>query len=300
MNALSYRQKFRLGLFVVCALTLLMVSILLLTGLALGSPRLTLRARFTDSVSGLERNGPVRYQGLRIGRVESIAVADDAPEAIEVRLSVDPCTKLFVGTVAQLDPAGLTGLKAINLTPGDVHGERLKENDLVPARGSFFDKITNNATAMVTDVRHVADQMSHLLSDESRSRLEHLITGLDKLVYHTDDLLNRPDQPIEALLRHVTLLAQAATQTAEAITQTSTVVREQLQRSKPTLETLGPTLQHLDRLVQDTDDTVRASREDVLHTLGAIREVSENLREVSAQVADNPAVMLRGRSHKSP
>jgi phospholipid/cholesterol/gamma-HCH transport system substrate-binding protein len=296
MTTLSLQQKSMLGLFVLAGIGLTLGAIALVVGVHLGGPRVTMRARFVESVSGLEQNAAVRYQGLKIGRVEHIAIAPDAPEAIEVTMSLDPCVAIYEGTVAQLDNAGLTGLKAVNLSPGDSHGKRLADNSLLPSRGSVFSSITHDATAMMTDVRHVADQLNSLLgASGNRQRLEHLIAGLDRLTGHVDAILSDPNKPVQAFIGHLDDLVQASVQSAKAIEGTAVAVTRTLDESRPAITQAGPTLTHLDRLVQDADSLVRASRDDVLHFLGALREAGDNFRDVSALAADNPAIMLRGR-----
>ena len=142
MVTLSLQQKSTLGLFLVIGTALVLAGTALISQRHfMGHSRL-MRARFVESVSGLEPSAAVRYQGLRVGRVERIAIAEDAPEAIEVVMSVDPCVVLYEGTLAQLDNAGLTGLKAINLTPGDSHKPALPDNALLPSRGSLLTSIT--------------------------------------------------------------------------------------------------------------------------------------------------------------
>jgi len=296
MTTLSLQQKSMLGIFVLAGIGLTLGAIALIVGLRLSGPRMTMRARFVESVSGLEQNAAVRYQGLKIGRVERIAIAPDAPEAIEVTMSLDPCVAIYEGTVAQLDNAGLTGLKAVNLTPGDSHGKRLPDGTLLPSRGSVLSSITRDATAMMTDVRHVADQLNSLLgASGNRQRLEHLIAGLDRLTGHVNTLLSDPNKPIEGFIEHLDDLVVAAAQSAKAIEGTAQAVTQTLHDSRTVVAQAGPTLTHVDRLVQDADSLVRASRDDVLHFLGALREAGDNFRDVSALAADNPAILLRGR-----
>lgn len=296
MTPPTLQQKSMLGLFVLAGVSLIALSTWLLTGSRLGAPTHTMRARFVESVSGLDENAAVRYQGLKVGRVEHIAIATDAPEAIEVTMSLNPSMVLYEGTTAQLDTAGLTGLKAINLSPGDTHGKTLPNGALLPTRGSFLTSITHDATAMMTDVRHVADQLNSLLgASGNRQRLEHLIAGLDKLTSHADAIINDPNRPIQNFMAHMDDLVQAATRSAHAIEGTANAVTQTLGNSSSAVTSLGPTLHNIDQLVQDTDGLVRASRDDVLHFLGALREAGDNLKDVSAMAADNPAIMLRGR-----
>ena len=68
-----------------------------------------------------------------------------------------------------------------------------------------------------------------------------------------------------------------------------------LEHNAQGFDQLGPTVQSMARLVDDADSLVRAGRDDLLHTLGALREASDNAKDLSALVADNPAILLRGR-----
>jgi phospholipid/cholesterol/gamma-HCH transport system substrate-binding protein len=296
MTDLTAHQKSLLGLFVVAGIALFVGTTALLVGNPFKGHRTIMRARFVESVSGLENNSAVRYQGLKIGRVEHIGIAADAPEAIEVTLSLDPSVPIYEGTVAQLDPSGLTGLKSINLTPSDSHSRVLADGALLPSRGSMFASITHDATAMMGDVRHVADQLNRLLGDaDNRQRLEHLLAGLDRLISHADAIINDPNQPIQAFLGHMDDLVVTATGAAHSIDVAAQAVNGTLARSQGAIAQVSPTLMSVERFVQDADALVRAGRDDALHILSALRETGDNLRDVSAMAADNPAIMLRGR-----
>lgn len=339
---LSSGQKVRLGIFIVLATGLLAAGTAALAGLTFLQPHITYRTRFEESVSGLERSAPVRYQGLHIGRVDDMHVAADNPRAIEIVLVVDPRTILFEGTTAVLDGSGLTGLKTINLTPGDMRAPRLKANAMLPSNGSLIDKLTDHAAAIVSDVRRVADQLSHWASDENRARAESLLSHLDSLVAHLDATMTAESKPFEHALRQVTATAHSIELAAEETAKTLHLARGSLQlferEAQKTLEAVrrplgdidpqqvagsfkalhialkaldkrlsgeetgqaiagfGATMQRMNRLIGDVDIIVRASREDFTASLSYVRQAAEDLREFSRILAQNPSVLVRGRT----
>jgi phospholipid/cholesterol/gamma-HCH transport system substrate-binding protein len=269
---LSRGQKVRLGLFVVSAAGLLLAGVGALLGLTLWQPHITYRTRFTESVNGLERSAPVKYQGLHIGHVEDLHVAADNPRAIEVVLVVDPKTVLFEGTTAVLDGSGLTGLKTINLTPGDIRKPRLKADALLPSGGSLIDKLTDHAAAIVADVRRVADQLAHWASDENRARAESLLSHMDSLIGHLDETLTTEKVPLADAIGRVLHTAESIGAAADEVGKTLKVARGSMEGLS--LEATK-TLQAVRRPLGDIDPRQVAGTVAALHT--ALKRLDDRL-----------------------
>ena len=338
---LTPAQKVRLGVFVMSGTGILVATLLVLAGLKLWEPKIIFRARFKDNVSGLERSAPVKYQGLRVGRVEEMQIAKDDPRLIEVTLALGPDTVLYEGTQAVLDASGLTGLKTINLTPGDPRKNKLPENSVLPTGPSLFDKLADNAAAIVGDVKHVTDQLTQWATDNNRERLESLIKNLDSFVGHLDTVMLDSRVPMKALLSEVTRSTSAVGDAAEEATRTLHRVRDGVgdvegevvatlrafqrpvkdvdpkevaravsavrnaattlnsrlsaEETGRALASAGATLDRVNHLIQDVDLAVRAGREDFTASLSYLRQASEDLREFSRILAQNPSVLVRGR-----
>jgi phospholipid/cholesterol/gamma-HCH transport system substrate-binding protein len=74
----SKREQVWVGLFVIVAATLLIVTVFVLTGAFAGSAK-TFRARFHNA-AGLEPGATVRYAGgPKIGRVEKVEIDPNDP-----------------------------------------------------------------------------------------------------------------------------------------------------------------------------------------------------------------------------
>ena len=265
---LTRAQKIRLGAFVLGSLGLLLIVVLTLAGLRIWEPRTIYRARFKESVGGLEPSAPVKYQGLRLGRVESMQIAVDDPSAIEVTLAIDPEAVLYEGTQAVLDSSGLTGLKTINLTPGDPRKPRLAPGSLLPTGHSFLDKLTDSASTIVADVSRITEQISRWTSDDNRFRVENLLTGLNVFIGNIDKMMTQNRDPFGELLREVNTAVVNIGEAAHETTETLRVVRKGF---VTTTNELDATLISIRRPLQDIDPKV------VAQTFSSVRDAAHSL-----------------------
>ncbi len=122
----SIQTKFRVGLFVIIGFSVIVTAIIWL-----GVTNYLEKGRFCviyfdESVQGLDRDAPVKYRGVTIGRVHRIQVAPD-DTLIEVVVQIDEDLQLVADMVAQLKSVGITGIMFIELDR-----RRFREPDLTP------------------------------------------------------------------------------------------------------------------------------------------------------------------------
>ena len=198
----------------------------------------------------------------------------------------------------------------------------------------FMGNIVDQAESVATNVNRVAGQLALWTRDENRERAERLLTSLDSLAKNLDILVTRGREPMLSALDHFSAasegLADVARESATTLrtlraegTATLQAVRRPLETLDPkdvgaTVKTLRSTLATLDqrmseaeggvalknlnttlvqvnRLLQDMDVVVRASREDFTRSLAQLRQASEDIREFSRTIAQDPSSLLRGR-----
>lgn len=200
---LSGAQRIRLGVFVAAALLLLAGAIAAVIGQRIWSEMVPFQVRYHESVSGLDLGSPVRFQGLRVGRVAAMRIAADDPTAIEVDLALEPGTVLYAGTTAQLNQAGLTGLTYINLMPGDLRGKALEPGTQLEAMGSFTTRITGEAEQIRVQIEQALQQANAITSDRNRQRVERLLDDTDMLIRNLNTSVDTLRPQIEAAIAHV-------------------------------------------------------------------------------------------------
>ena len=110
----STRTKFAVGLFVAGGITIALLAIIWLGVTRYFEKGQYYATYFNESVQGLDKDSPVKYRGVAIGRVAKIGVAADS-KLIEVVLKIESGQKLGGNIVAQMKPVGITGMMFIEL-----------------------------------------------------------------------------------------------------------------------------------------------------------------------------------------
>ena len=247
---LTRAEKVRLGAFLVVGFGLLAGVSIWLVGSAMWAEVDSYTVRFRESVSGLDISSAVKYQGLRIGRVASMGVANDDPGAIEVALAIRPGTVLREGTKASLDKGTLTGLATVNLSPGDPRGAIIPPGSMLPAGLSFTDEISGKAESIRVKFETLSNQLLRWTSDVNRARAERLLDDTDTLVRNLDATVValRPE-----LLRASRKLGDAgagAVRLSHASTRTLRVAKEVI---KSTGTRSQASFDELDRVLKGVD-----------------------------------------------
>jgi phospholipid/cholesterol/gamma-HCH transport system substrate-binding protein len=109
-------RTIRVGVFLLAGIILLVAVLLLFVARHYFSDTRRYATYFSESIQGLDRTAPVKYNGLQIGHVSAIRLAPDG-KLIEVVMDIN-CTLNIHRTnlVARLQNAGITGVRYIELS----------------------------------------------------------------------------------------------------------------------------------------------------------------------------------------
>ncbi|MFH1807301.1 MAG: MlaD family protein [Pseudomonadota bacterium] len=337
---LSRAQKVRLGAFVITGSVLFVGLGLVLAGLKIWEHRDVYSTRFTESVSGLEVSAPVTYRGLRVGNVREMGIASDDPMAIEVTLALVPGTPLYIGTQAVLDMGGITGLKSINLIPGDPTSGVMEPGTRIEVGPSLVHRLTGQAEQIALKIEMVANELALWTRAENRMRVEKLVDSATQLASDADGFIvqnketfNRTLEEVGRASAQVTLVAAEAERSlvqvrTEAIAalkeaeRTLQEVRRPLSRIDEAevarvvvttreavakldqrlsnaelgkaIADLLASLQYMTALIENVDVAVRAGREDFVQSLSNLQDATEDIREFSRIIAQDPSTLIRG------
>ncbi|MCA9547817.1 MAG: MCE family protein, partial [Myxococcales bacterium] len=200
--ATTKAQKVRLGLFVLLGLAVFFGGLAILAGLKLGEKRELYTVRFTQtnvSLSGLEVGSPVKYSGLRVGRVDRVGVASDDVGVIEVALSLDEGTPVAEDSKANLGSMGITGLKYIELTRGSK-GARIRESgEVIPEGTSLIDDLSGQAGDIARKVQTTLDNVNALTGPETRSQIRSILDKTDRTLGQLEGLIEENRESIRTL-----------------------------------------------------------------------------------------------------
>jgi phospholipid/cholesterol/gamma-HCH transport system substrate-binding protein len=315
-------QKLRLGIFLAVGLTVLVGGLVILAGMKLGEQRDRYRVRWTDgavSLSGLEIGSPVKYSGIRVGRVDSVRIDPDDVGVIVVELSLDGGTPVAEDTKANLGSQGISGLKYIELSRGSASARLRKPGEEIPAGSSLFDSLAGQAEDIARKVDAVLDRLVDLTGPDMKARIAGVLERSDQLMGTVDGLLqdNR-----EALKTLASRLAGTATQVEAMAAELAGTARRAnllldesaalLRSARATPERVNAFLEQGTAVLASTRTLLGAdglqkalgginsvdlqSRHEVIEAIAYLRETAENMSALSQRLRDDPSLLIRGES----
>jgi phospholipid/cholesterol/gamma-HCH transport system substrate-binding protein len=163
------------GLFVAAVAALVVGFAIWLGGRGPGTPQRSYVVAFDHDVTGLVASAPVRYLGVSVGRVTSIAID---PPRVEVRIEVSDETPVTTGTYAMLAAQGITGVPFVNLASEPGEQTPLPAGATIPSRQTGLPALLSEAPAVFERANEVLGRAGAVLDDANREQLGAILRDL--------------------------------------------------------------------------------------------------------------------------
>jgi phospholipid/cholesterol/gamma-HCH transport system substrate-binding protein len=191
---------------------------------------------FTESISGLNVESPIKYQGLEVGRVKHIGINQYNSEEIEVQVQINKGTPIKQDHVALLSTLGITGLKYIELKGGSSQSHLLSANSkgekVIPSRPSIIESLETSTATIIKELKHLLVQSKKLFNDKNIDSLSTLFeksaSSFENIDYITHALLNQEKQ-FNTLLNHTINLTQKGSSTFDMLSSSAKSVKDSAQ-----------------------------------------------------------------------
>lgn len=311
--ATSRAQRVRLGIFVGVGLLVLVGGLIVLAGMRMGEVRDSYTIRYADgavSLSGLEAGSPVKYSGIRVGRVDGIRIDPEDLGVVLVEISLTGGTPVAADSKANLGSQGITGLKYIELTRGTRAAGIRPVGSGIPPGASALDSLSSQAGDIADKVSTTLDRINALVDPAMKQRVATLLDDADALLKTTEATIaeNRESlktvstnlatasarfdgvgQRLESLLDdaqpHVRRVLRDASKMARNVEGSSGEFKGLITDSRKALNSA-------DRLMQTGTLTLQRSRDDLIDGIRDLREVAENLKDFSRRIREDPSLLL--------
>jgi len=161
-------RQARVGLIVIAATLTFLVGLFAIANRTfLFSDNFYIESRF-NHVAGLRSGQHVQYQGVNVGRVESVALPDTPGDRISVRMAISERARHVIrrNTRAQIKTDGLVGSQIVVLvSPTDV-GDPIEDNDIIVGEDPMdFFEITDRALVSVQNFEKAANTFEQIMLD---------------------------------------------------------------------------------------------------------------------------------------
>lgn len=302
-------SKFMIGLFITIGVLIGLIAVVWLGASKYFEKGGTYVTYFDESVQGLQKDSTVKYRGVDVGRVEKIRVAADN-NLIEVVIKVNLKGELQRTHIAQLKPAGITGIVFIELDrkgPGEQDLSPkisfASEYPIIASKPSDISQIlagvrevlenlkkidagaiSEGIVSTVANLNGVITKVDHALAEK---RLDEIIIEVKNTLVRFQNFAANIEGEIQTLnLAKTGAHVESATAKIEKIVH-SGEIEATLKEAK---ETIGRLNQWVDRL----DKRSLAITNDVKVISENLKQASESLDMLIERVYASPSDLLFG------
>lgn len=126
------------------------------------------RIHFAESVSGVSEGDPVKFMGVNVGLVKSMAIDPDDPHKVRVDVALRKGTPVKTDTKATLKLKGIAGATAIELEGGDANSPGLAATTPagqvpeIPSEKSALGQVTEQLPKVMNELPKVVNKFSNL------------------------------------------------------------------------------------------------------------------------------------------
>ena len=217
-----------------------------------------------ESVSGLNIDSPVEFNGVNVGSVTSVDIDHKHPQVVEVMLDVKSSTPITNSTIATLQTRGITGITFIALKdntqnlaplvalPGALY-------PVIKTGPSLFLRLDTALSRLSDNLHDVSLSVHELLDKDNLKNFKEILVNMRQVAYNLAANNDKMD-------RILTNTARASTEFIPLMRTTASAMHVF------EAQTLPATYQ----LITNLDNITRS------------------LVEVTAELKQNPSVLIRG------
>jgi phospholipid/cholesterol/gamma-HCH transport system substrate-binding protein len=258
-----------------------------------------------ESVAGLSLNAPVKYNGVDVGKVKSIALDANNPQRVRLLLAIERGTPVRQDTVAVMKIQGLTGIAYMELEGGEMsappltvrEGERYPVIQTRPSLSARFETILTDVLAKLDST---SNNVNSILSDENRKAVGSALADIATLA-HT---LAARKESLDAALAS----AERTLDNTARVSARLEATLDRIESSAEAIERMGDNVAVASASAGKTIDSVGGELErftgdalpELQRLMGEMQVLAASLRRLSEQTERNPSSLIFGSSPVPP
>ncbi len=154
-------------------------------------------------IEGLEKNAPIRLNGLEVGAVRDVRILYDPETVIELTVWLDESAKIHQGAKAYVKNMGLLGEKYIELSGGDNGTPFLVPGALIVGDEPVdFDRLLAKGDVIADNLKSISQNLDERLKVNSQS-IDNIIKDLASISHNVNERLTVNRQAIDEIVANL-------------------------------------------------------------------------------------------------
>lgn len=291
------------GAFVLCLSALLVVGVLwLAAGWRNQPPADVFQAFIEESVAGLSVDAPVKYLGVDVGKVSSIAVDPRNSRQVRLRFLINRGTPIKADSQAVLNTQGLTGIAYIEISGGTVGAALLApqprgEPPTIPFKLSLGARLESVLAEVLAKVDGASSRLNAVFDEANTAALKATLADTAALMHSLAAQRGVFAQGLNDAARTARASARAVEQLRPEVSQTLARIDTSAAAMQRTADRLGDASDRVGRAASQLDADALP---ELARLMAELAQLSESLRRLSDQTRAAPSSLLRGRPLPQP
>jgi phospholipid/cholesterol/gamma-HCH transport system substrate-binding protein len=314
------REQVFVGLFVLIAAALLLVTVFTLTG-ALASSTRSFHARFHNA-AGLEPGATVRYEGgPKVGRVEKLTIDPADPSLMDMEFSVKSDIPVKTDSRVAILSFSPLGDNHLEIRSGSPSAARAPDGAVLPADPyvgfndltAQINKLTPQAQQLmanlndrITQLKTTVDRVNELLNDRNRENVSAALSDLRGMlaenrpnIKHTLNNVSAASDKISPLLDQI---HNTITQADGTLKKVDGMIGDNKEDIRASVIKLRESLEHVSALTNQLQQLLDNNDYNIDELLNNMRDATDNLKEFTDLIKTRPSTLLipRGPQDHKP
>jgi len=289
------------GIFVVVLTTILFITIFWLSTMGHGKFYRSYLVYVHEDVTGLSVESPVRFNGVKIGYVQSMRLDKKNPKLVKIMLRIEPGVPITTSTYAMLNAQGVTGVVYVNLKAATETSAPLialagQSFPVIPSRPSLLMQLSTVLPEVATDVQQLSASVAEVLDAQNRlsikTSLKNIATVTQTLADNSADF-SQTMQSLDNALENISTASEHLPLTVTQLNKTLASVDTLSTEMTKTSQTIDSTMQSGQQVIHNFSDQVLPSAQ---QTLSNLASVTHSVNLLTDELQRDPSMLLRGRS----
>jgi len=312
----SKREQALVGLFVLVAAGLLIVTVFLLSGTF--ERRNTPYRAYFKNAGGISPGAEVRYGGgPPVGRVMHVRPDPANPARMEIDFTVKPDIPVKTDTLVTITSTSALGDNYIGLRGDKAKGPPAPPGSTLPSKEytGFSDlsdsladltpqakQLIDNLNARVTQLKDTIDRVNDLLNDQNRANISGSLSDvrgmlhdnrptITSAIHNVNDASAKLDKVLDDIKPVIKRADDALAHLDGVITDNRDDIRQAVKDARKSLASVASLTDQLDR-------TMTANSENLDEIIDNLRHVTENLKSFTETIKTRPYTLIRSSTPK--